>query len=108
MIIFFEILFLFLTKYTLFAEKNVLYGKKFYNENFFLEKTFFYGEKYKWKYTEYISYQKYSFTQKMCVLQIKYKSFLNIYSFSNSFFCELNNNWVLRVSKAANMWYSLH
>ena len=44
----------------------------------------------------------------MCVLQIKYKSFLNIYSFSNSFFCELNNNWVLRVSKAANMWYSLH
>ena len=28
-----------------------------------------------------ISFQKYIFTQKMFVLQTKYKSFLNIYSF---------------------------
>ena len=30
---------------------------------------------------KYISFQKYIFTQKMFVLQTKYKSFLNIYSF---------------------------
>ena len=83
MIIFFEILFLFFTKYTLFAEKKCFYMEKsFIMKTFLLEKTFFYGEKYKWKCRKYISYQKYSFTQKMCVLQIKYKSFLNIYSFS--------------------------
>ena len=29
----------------------------------------------------YISFQKYVFSQKMFVLQIKYKSFLNIYLF---------------------------
>ena len=30
----------------------------------------------------YISFQKYIFIQKTFVLEIKYKSFLNIYSFS--------------------------
>ena len=43
--------------------------KKFYRENI--------NENVK----KYISFQKYIFTQKMFVLQIKYKSFLNIYSF---------------------------
>ena len=54
-----------------------------YNENFFNWKNVFYREKDKWKckiYIIYISCQKYVFTQKMFVLQIKYKSFLNIYS----------------------------
>ena len=49
-----------------------LYGKK----NIFIEKNI--NENVKKKY---ISFQKYIFTQKMFVLQIKYKSFLNIYSF---------------------------
>ena len=49
-----------------------LYEKK----NSFTEKTI--NENVKKKY---ISFQKYIFTQKMFVLQIKYKSFLNIYSF---------------------------
>ena len=58
-----------------------LYGKKsFILRNFFTEKTF-YREKYKWKCKNiYISFEKY-FLQKMFVLQIKYKSFWNIYSF---------------------------
>ena len=62
---------MFFTKYTLFAEKNVFIWKK----KFFIEKNI--NENVK----KYISFQKYIFTQKMFVLQIKYKSFLNIYSF---------------------------
>ena len=54
-------------------EKKNLYWK-------FTEKNFFYREKYKCKYI-YISFEKYVFMQKMFVLQVKYKSFLNIYSF---------------------------
>ena len=48
---------------------------------FLTEKTFFTEKKVNGnvKYI-YISCQKYIFTQKMFVLQIKYKSFLNIYS----------------------------
>ena len=39
---------MFFTKYTLFAEKKVLYGKKsFILKIFFTEKNFFYREKYK-------------------------------------------------------------
>ena len=49
-------------------------GKKFYRENI--------NENVK----KYISFQKYIFTQKMFVLQIKYKSFLNIYSFCKKIF----------------------
>ena len=38
---------MFFTKYTLFAEKMFLYGKKsFILKNFFTEKNFFYREKY--------------------------------------------------------------
>ena len=47
-------------------------------ENYFTEKNLFYREKYKWKYKKYFSFQKHIFTQKVFVLQIKYKSFLNI------------------------------
>ena len=55
----------------------------------------------------------------MFVLQIKYKSFLNIYSFCKKKFldhkkinllklrCELNN-LVLKVSEGPNLWYSLN
>ena len=80
---FFEKIFVFFTKYILFAEKMFLYGKKcFILKIFFTEKNFFYREKYKWKCKNtYISFEKYIFMQKMFVLQIKYKSFLNIYSF---------------------------
>ena len=58
----------------------------------------------------------------MFVLQIKYKSFLNIYSFCKNIFlikllfvktyvlklcCELSN-LVLKVAEAVNLWYSLN
>ena len=58
-------------------EKKLLYWKIL-----LLKKNFFYREKYKRKCKKlYISFEKYIFMQKMFVLQIKYKSFLNIYSF---------------------------
>ena len=70
------------------------------------------------KCKKYISFQKYIFTQKMFMLLIKYKSFVNIYSFcKKNYFghkkyllklrCELNNLF-LRVSETANLWYSLN
>ena len=61
---------MFFTKYTFFAEKMFVYGKK----SFIL--IFSFTEK---KYIYLIS--KYISIQKMFVSQIKYKSFLNIYSF---------------------------
>ena len=70
------------TKYTLFAEKMFLYGKKSFILNFFLlKKTFFAEKNINENVKIYISFEKYIFIQKMFVLQIKYKSFLNIYSF---------------------------
>ena len=79
---FFWKIFLFFTKYTIFAEKNVFIRRKsFILKDFFNEKNVFYREKYKWKCKKYISFPKYIFTQKMFVLQIKHKSFLYIYSF---------------------------
>ena len=62
---------MFFKKYTLFPEKNVLIWKK----NCFIEKNI--NENVK----KYISFQKYIFTQKMFVLQTKYKPFLG-YLFS--------------------------
>ena len=57
-------------------EKNVLYRK------IFLLKKIFFGEKNTSENVKiYISFEKYIFMQKMFVLQIKYKFFLNIYSF---------------------------
>ena len=57
--------------------------KKFYfTFNFFLlKKTFFTEKNINENVKIYISFEKYIFMQKMFVLQIKYKSFLNIYSF---------------------------
>ena len=83
-------------KYTLFAEKNVFIWKKsFIMKMFFTEKNFFYREKYKWKCKNiYISFEKYIFMQKMFVLQIKYKSFLNIYSFCKKKFLIIKNIFV--------------
>ena len=82
-------LWFFLKKYFVFFYKNIhyfqkkmfSYGKKsFILKNVFTEKNIFYREKYKWQCSKiYISFQKYIFTQSMFVLQIKYKSFLNIY-----------------------------
>ena len=59
---------MFFTKYTLFAEKNVLWKKKFIEKNI--------NENVK----KYTSFQRYIFTQKMFT-NLVYKSFLNIYSF---------------------------
>ena len=63
----------------------------------------------------YISFQKYIFMQKIFVLQIRYKSFLNLYSFCQKNFLIIKNifvtillrNLVLKVSEAPNLWYSL-
>ena len=86
---------------------------KFYNEKIFLLKKAFFTEKnINENVKNYISFQKYIFTQKMFVLQIKYKSFLNIYSFCKKSFliikkfllklrCELNN-LVLNVPETDN------
>ena len=73
---------MFFTKYALFAEEMFLCGKKSFKLKIFFTEKNFYREKYKWKCKNiYISFEKYIFMQKMFVLQIKYKSFLNIYSF---------------------------
>ena len=73
---FFGKIFVFLQNIHYLQKKIFLYGKKsFIVKNLFLlEKTFF-TEK------NYISFPKYIFTQKIFVLQIKYESFLNTYSF---------------------------
>ena len=88
------------TKYTLFAEKMFLYGKKSFILNFFLlKKNFFCREKYKWKCKNiYISFEKYIFVQKMFVLQMKFKSFLNIYSLCKKiFFLIIKNIFVKKL-----------
>ena len=66
-----------------YLQKKFFYmEKKFLLKFFFTEKKLFYREKYKWKCKNiYISFEKYIFMQKMFVLQMKYKSFLDIYSF---------------------------
>ena len=42
----------------------------------------------------YISFEKYIFIQKMFVLQVKYKSFLNTYSFRKEIFWIIKNIFV--------------
>ena len=92
-----KVLKFFLQKKTFFTEKNI-------NENVKI----------------YLSFEKYILMQKMFVLQIKYKSFLNICSFCKKKFfdhrnklyllklrCELNN-LVLKVLEAPNLWYFLN
>ena len=62
-------------------EKKVLYWKFFLlKKNFFTEKNVNKDIKI------YISFEKYIFMQNIFVLQIKYKSILNIYSFYKKFF----------------------
>ena len=71
---------MFFTKYTLFAEKMFLYGKKSFILNIlFTEKNFFTEKNINENVKIYISFEKYIFMQKMFVLQIKYKSFLYIH-----------------------------
>ena len=73
---------MFFTKCTLLAEKMFLYGKKSFILNFFLMKIKFFTDKNINENVKiYISFEKYIFMQRKFVLQIKYKSFLNIYSF---------------------------
>ena len=88
--IFFENIFLFFTKYTLFAEQNVFIWKKSLILKFlFAEKNFFIQRKYKWKCKKiYVISEKSFYTENVIFTQIKYKSFLNIYSF-----CQKNFFW---------------
>ena len=81
----------FLQNDTTFAEKIVFIWKK----NFIL-KFFFYWKKRFLHFSNEnikinISFGKYIFIQKMFVLQIKYKSFLNIYSF-----CKKKKNLIIK------------
>ena len=62
----------------IFAEKNFFFTEKNINENVKI----------------YISFEKYIFIQKMFMLQIKYKSFLNIYSFCKNNFLIIKNIFV--------------
>ena len=55
------------------AKKSFKLKISFTEKNFFTEKNI--------NENVYISFEKYIFMQKMFVLQIKYKPFLNIYSF---------------------------
>ena len=71
--------FVFFTKYTLFAENVFIWKKSVILKNLLLKKKF-YREKHKWKCEKHISFEKYIFIQEMFVLQMKNKSFLNIYS----------------------------
>ena len=76
----FEKIFVFFTKYILFAEKLFFYGKKVLYWKFFLLKKLSFTEK---NINENVKNMyliwKIFFIQKMFVLQAKYKSFLNIY-----------------------------
>ena len=65
--------------------------KSFILKIFFTEKNFFTEENGNKNVKIYISFKKYIFMQKMFVLQIKYKSFLNIYSFCKKLFLILKN-----------------
>ena len=73
--IFFEKIYVFLQNIHFLQKKMFIYGKKSFIMKFFHWKKHFLTEK------NYISFQKYIFTQKILVLQIKYESLLNIYSF---------------------------
>ena len=64
-----------------------LYGKKSFILKIFFTKKNFFTEKYLNKNVKIcISFEKYIFIQEMFVLQTKYKSFLNIYSFCKKVF----------------------
>ena len=70
-------------RYLFIWKKNVLYWKLFLlKKKFFTEKNITENV----KIYIYISFEKYIFMQKVFVLQIKYKSFLNIYWSCNTFF----------------------
>ena len=73
-----------------------LYGKKvLYWKILLLKKNFFYREKYKRKCKKlYISIEKYIFMQKMFVLQIKYKYFLNFLKYV--FILQKKKFWLIK------------
>ena len=72
---------IFLKKYLCFLQ-NIYYLQIIYHFFFFyMEKNSFYRENINENAKQYILFQKYIFTQNMFVLQTKYKSFLNMYSF---------------------------
>ena len=75
--------FFFFTKYTLFAGKMFLYGKKRFILKFFLTGNNF---KYKWKCENMYLTWELNFYAENVVLQLKYKSFLTIYSLSKKNF----------------------
>ena len=79
---FFWKIFVFFAKYTLFAEKNLYEWKKsFILKNIFTEKNFFTEKNINENVKNIYLISKMYFCTENVVLQIKYKSFLNIYSF---------------------------
>ena len=88
---------MFFYKISIICRKNVfIWQKGFPLKNVFTVKNIFYTEKYHWKCKKInVSYEKYIFMQKMLVLQIKYKSFLNIYSFCKKTFFDYKKIYLL-------------
>ena len=60
-------IFVFLTKYTLFAEKKIYMEKKFHNEKFFYWKKRFYTGKCNWKCKNYISHFRNILLHRKCL-----------------------------------------
>ena len=89
-------MYVFFYKISIICRKNVfIWQKGFPLKNVFTVKNIFYTEKYQWKCKKInVSYEKYIFMQKMLVLQIKYKYFLNIYWFSKNLFLLIKNIFV--------------
>ena len=52
----------------------------------------------------YVSFEKYTFMQKMFALQIKYKSFLNIYSFCKKTFFDHKKVYLLNFVVNSIIW----
>ena len=81
--------------YIICRKNDFIWTKSFILKFFFLKKTFFLEKNIKWKCKKiYISFEKYIFMQEISVLQIKGKSFLNIYSFWKKIFLIIKNIFV--------------
>ena len=85
----------FFATYTLFAKKNFYIEKKFLNEIFFYWKKLFFTEKNLNENIKniYLISEIYYYTENK-MFQIKYKSFLHIFSFCKNFFLIIRNIFV--------------
>ena len=111
---FFEKIFVFFTKYTLFEEKSFHMEKKFYDEKaFFTEKSINENAKNIYLISEIYFYRKNVCVTNKISIFLKYifilqkKLFFDHKKYVLKRHCELSN-LVLKVSEAGNLWYSLN